>query len=204
MMMKILLTGFTPFPGVSVNPSQLLVTTLGSTEGGSRFHNSIVPAVLPTAFAPAQRRIQQLISHEQPDAILCLGVAARRNVISLERIARNRVDSVVPDNDGVQLIGQKIVVDGPDELASTLPLEAMSASLSLAGVPVEFSDDAGGYVCNYIFYSARYELERQRLNIPCGFVHIPALANEEYPSGWSLPILQKSVECCLEALTTGL
>jgi pyroglutamyl-peptidase len=41
---------------------------------------------------------------------------------------------------------------------------------------VAWSDDAGGFLCNHVFYRAREWLERRGLLVPCGFVHLPPLA----------------------------
>ncbi len=198
--MKVLVTGFTSFPGVAVNPTQLIVEHLQDTppEGVD-----LVNEVLPTAFQTAGRRIGELIQRHRPDAVLCLGVAQKRDAINLERIARNWDEATIPDNNGVQLSGCAIVPDAPEQYFSTLPLEHMKTRLDAVNIETVFSASAGTYVCNHVFYCARHEIEQMGKNIPCGFVHVPGLAGTgEFP-GWELGRLIKAVECCLEGLSTG-
>ncbi|MEO8607815.1 MAG: pyroglutamyl-peptidase I [Chloroflexota bacterium] len=201
-MMRILMTGFTPFPGVEVNPTQLLIRyfqdeTVSLPEGVQ-----VIAEVLPTAFEASDERIRQLIRDESPDFVLCLGVAEKRDSINIERIAYNWDEATIPDNDGLQLSGQKIVADGTETYDSTLPIEHMMAALQSANLPAVFSDDAGRYVCNHVFYVSRHEIATRGLDIPCGFVHVPGLTgtNEELP-GWEIERLLDAVRACIGAIS---
>ncbi|MEN8184635.1 MAG: pyrrolidone-carboxylate peptidase, partial [Myxococcota bacterium] len=57
-----------------------------------------------------------------------------------------------------------------------------------------WSDDAGGFLCNHVFYRARDWVEHAGLAIPCGFVHLPPLE--------ALPLARQreAVDVCLELL----
>ncbi len=194
-MKKILLTGFNPFGKLEANPSQLIVE--GIAERG---HPGIVAEVLPTEYRRAGERIKSLIQAYQPEAIICLGVAQSRNVISLERLAVNLDDSGKPDNAGMYIFGKTIVPDGPRIYHSTLPLTHMYVTLQQQGIPVVFSHDAGRFVCNHVFYVARHELEQLGHDAACGFIHLPGIRDDENPDGLPLDTMEEAIECCLNVL----
>jgi pyroglutamyl-peptidase len=197
--MKLLMTGFMPFPGVDVNPTQLLIRYFQDETVALPKGVQLIPEVLPTAFEAADLRIRALIGDEHPDVVLCLGVAQKRPEINIERIAHNWDEATIPDNDGVQLSGQKIVADGPEQYFSTLPIERMLAALQTAQLPSVISDNAGRYVCNHVFYCARDEVGLGR-RTPCGFVHVPGLAGtSDYP-GWEIERLLDAVQVCVRAI----
>jgi pyroglutamyl-peptidase len=200
--MRLLLTGFMPFPGVDVNPTQLLIRYYQDGTVALPDGVQVIAEVLPTAFEASEERVRQLIRDEAPDAVLCLGVAQKRDSINVERIAHNWDEAKIPDNEGLQLSGQKIVADGPETYVATLPIERIVAALGTANIPAVVSEDAGCYVCNHVFYTERHEIETRGLNIPCGFVHMPGLAgmSDEFP-GWEIERLLDTVQACVGAIT---
>jgi pyroglutamyl-peptidase len=198
--MKILMTGFSPFPGVEINPTELVIRYYQDAAIPLPQHVTLIAEVLPTVFDLAGSRIRQLIRDERPDAILCLGVAQKRAEINLERVAHNWDEARIPDNTGVQRAGQKIVPDGADNYVTTLRVDHIKSCLDAANIETVLSDDAGRYVCNHVFYSARHEIDLLQLDIPCGFVHVPGLAGTgEFP-GWDMEKLVETVKCCLEVI----
>ena len=204
--MKVLLTGFEPFGPVRVNPSEQIVLHIGRRmEEEARGHRAfeLRAEVLPTEFVAADRRIRQLIREFRPDAVLCLGVAPQRDRISLERIALNLDDDSLPDNTGRCRAGQRIAPQGPAAYWSTLPLERFRRQLERRGIPVSYSNHAGTYLCNHVFYVARHEMEKMGSGAPCGFVHVPPLQEKtkrKGPRGLALSTMVEAIECCLEVL----
>lgn len=174
----VLLTGFDPFGGESLNPSWLAAEALhGETIAGRR----IVAVQLPTSFARGPRTLRAAIRRHAPELIVCVGQAGGRAQISLERVAINVDDARIADNDGAQPVDTPIVRGGPAAYFSTLPIKAMYAALREADIPAEISQTAGTFVCNRVFYALMHALaedEDHRLNsrrggIRGGFVHIP-------------------------------
>lgn len=104
--------------------------------------------------------------------MICVGLAAGRACISLERIAINVDDARIPDSDGSQPVDEPIVADGPAAYFATLPIKSMLAGLREAGFPAEISQTAGTYVCNHVFYGLMHAL-RKRRKVRAGFIHIP-------------------------------
>lgn len=169
----VLLTGFAPFEGATVNPSWQAVAALrGKQVAGHR----IVARELPTEFGTSLRALRQAIRESKPTLVLCVGLAGSRSRISLERVAINVDDARIADNAGRQPIDVPVVADGPAAYFSTLPIKAMLAALRDAGIPAEVSQTAGTYVCNHVFYGLMHAL-RRRPALRAGFMHVP------HPSG---------------------
>lgn len=194
--MRVLLTGFTPFDTHDLNPSQLIVDALGK-----RLYPEIdlIVEVLPVVYRAAGARVAELIAQHQPDVVLCLGLAAKRKAIHLERVALNLNDAKIPDNDGDLAMGRPIEPGGPAAYWSTLPLETMRQMLEARAIPVEISNHAGAYVCNHVFYAARHAIEQNAYPTRCGFIHVPAIAPDTDVPGLALSTLIEAVEVCLLA-----
>ena len=202
--MKILLTGFEPFGAVRVNPSAKIVEELAARASSAQRVN-LVTKILPTEFAAAGNQIRRLIRTIRPSAVVCLGVAAARKSICLERVALNLDDEPLPDNAGAVRQDRRIVRSGPVAYWSTLPLQEMCKALKERGISAVISNHAGAYVCNHVFYSARHEMERTGSRAPCGLIHVPALKTKGRVSGTAgMPLAKMvaAVECCLEVLRT--
>lgn len=167
--MSILLTGFGPFPGVQRNPSQLLVERFADRQKGQKIHR----VVIPTVYADASTVIEDRLVELRPWACLCLGVAGP-GPLRLEILARNHDKGREPDQSGAVRHGP-IQPTGPDTYPSTLPLTSIHGALRGQGVAVAYSDDAGGYLCNHLFYAVRHAIDRHGLAIPCGFIHVPSV-----------------------------
>ena len=202
--MVILVTGFEPFDGRDINPSQAIVDALGRRPACER-RTKIVTEVLPCEFRAAGDRIATLIRALRPDAVLSVGLAASASAIRLERHALNLNDSARPDNGGDLATGRPIDARGPIGYWSTLPIEAMLRALKGRDIPAIISNHAGAYVCNHVFYTARREIERLGSGVPGGFVHVPLMAEQAEslpPGAATLPLatMVEAVECCLDVL----
>jgi pyroglutamyl-peptidase len=199
--MKILLSGFDPFADLAINSSQAIVEEI---ERRSKHGKAVqlTTEILPTVYGAAEERMRSLIREIRPDVILCLGVADSRSEINLERTALNCDHEATPDNAGEVRLGQQIA-DGPSSYRSTLPLEEMHSALEKGGIPVIFSDTAGTYVCNHVFYSALHEVERLDLDAKCGFIHVPVM-DDKQRRGLPLEMMVSAIESCLDVIVSGI
>jgi pyroglutamyl-peptidase len=167
-MTRLLVTGFEPFGGGSVNPSQRIVEALDG---------EVDTALLPVAYARAADALRVAVDAASPDVVVCFGQADGRTGISVERFAHN-LDSAVPvDNDGVSS-GAQIEASGPVAYRSTLPVEEIVAALHAGGIPASESRDAGGFLCNHVFYVLMRVLEQELPGAKGGFVHLPLLSEQ--------------------------
>jgi len=171
----ILLTGFEPFGGERINPSQEIVRALdGETIAGHR----VAGAILPVAFATTQPRLAQLLDLHAPVLALALGQAGGRSEISLERVAVNLVDARIADNDGRQPIDEAIIDGAPGAYFSTLPVKAIAAHLNAHGIPAATSLSAGSFVCNQVFFALAHLIANAHAGTRGGFVHVPWLPRQ--------------------------
>ena len=172
--MKALVTGFSPFGGDALNPSYEAMRRLPARVGTMQ----VVTAELPTSFARAARTLRTLIAREQPDIVVCVGLAAERNGISVERVAINLCDARIADNDGARPLGKPVVARAPAAYFSTLPVVPVVNALSRAGLRAELSLSAGAFVCNHVFYRLMHSVAQDKHAASvqrAGFVHVPAL-----------------------------
>ena len=199
---QVLLTGFAPFGGESVNPSWQAVQAL---------HNEIIAGhrvrtrCLPVEFDAAIDELRRAIRTTRPALVLCVGQAGGRSAMSLERVAINVDDARIPDNAGARPIDRAVVEGGPAAYFTDLPIKAMLVALREARIPAEVSQTAGTFVCNHVFYGLMHALRRRTAR--GGFIHIPyspgqAAAHPGAPS-LEVGIVQEGLRLALHvALTT--
>ena len=172
--MDVVLTGFGQFNGVADNPTTHLVAALKpllpSVAEGVVLCES---AVLTVAALDALSFVRDAERGSKPGRRrlwLHLGVAASRHKMSLERTAFNEAHFRVCDERG--WAPDRLPIDakaGGTEVCRkcVLPLEKICSSLEeLFPGHVEVSDDAGRFLCNYIYFVS---LEK---NVSL-FVHVP-------------------------------
>lgn len=196
--MKLLLTGFEPFGGSGVNPSQQIVQALAQKGvAGVELCTAILSVDRVGGPAAALAAVQA----HQPDAVLCLGQAARRPALSIERLAVNLLDYAIPDNAGNRVVDEPVVVaGGPAAYFATLPVRRMLASVQAAQVPCELSLSAGAFLCNQVFYAVLHYLALNRPAVRAGFIHVPALPEQVV----SKPAPSMSLETMIMGVQTAI
>lgn len=189
----LLITGFEPFGGETVNPSWEAVRRLPDKIGGFTLRKLRIP----TVFGSAPRQVLAEAERCHPQVILSVGQAGGRKEITPERIGVNLRRASIPDNAGNQPKGERIVPEAPDGIFSTCPVEAMAEAIRGAGLPGRVSDSAGTFVCNDVLYTllANYA----GTDTLVGFVHVPWLPEQGSPS---LPLedMGKGLTAAIEAL----
>lgn len=173
--MKLLLTGFEPFGGSPVNPSEQVVRAI---ERQGIKDVQLQTAILPVERAAGPAMLIRAVQNGKPDAILCLGEASRRAAISIERIAVNLLDYRIADNAGQRVVDEPIVPNGPAAFFVSLPVRAMLDAVCAAGVPAELSLSAGSFLCNQVIYTLLHYVAQNDLRIPAGFIHLPPLPEQ--------------------------
>lgn len=167
----LLLTGFEPFGGDSVNSSWELAKALA----GERIGTLDVRAVcLPCRFDSSLQALDDALRVSRPRLVLSLGQAASRSLLSFERVAVNWIDARIPDNAKAQPLDEPVIAGAAAAYFTTLPIKRMVAASQAVGVPAEVSFSAGSFVCNQVFYGLQHRL-RRRQAMRSGFLHVPAL-----------------------------
>ncbi|MEN9637238.1 MAG: pyroglutamyl-peptidase [Verrucomicrobiota bacterium] len=173
-MKKILITGFEPFAGARVNPSEEIARAL---DGRVVAGHQVIGAVLPCVFGGSIAELKRWLKIVRPELVICVGQAGGRKEITPERVAINVDDARIADNSGAQPIDTPVARGGPAAYWSTLPIKAIVAALHREGLPAAISQTAGTFVCNHLFYGLMRALAR-RPGVRGGFIHVPFLPQQ--------------------------
>ncbi len=170
--LRILVCAFGPFPGVPVNPSQLLAGDLLRLRRPALSDIEIALEILPTRW-DALARLDARLEALDPDAVLLLGVAARRRSVSIEMLAVNAARAA-PDAARRHPPSRRLSAGGPALRRSGVPAERLANALRRAGIAAGPSRDAGRYLCNASYFHALSWAERESGRPrPVLFVHLP-------------------------------
>ena len=141
-MKTVLITGFEPFGGESVNPSWEVVSGLDNAIiGGCR----VVARQLPCVFGESLAVLNGAIDALSPSLVLAVGQAGGRTDVTVERVAINVDDARIADNQGQQPVDVPIVADGPAAWFSSLPIKAMVVAMRNAGIPASVFPNRGHF-----------------------------------------------------------
>ncbi len=176
--MKVLVTGFEPFGGATINPALEAVRRLPATIEGAE----VVTAQIPVVFGKDAAAVEAAIEAERPDLVLCVGQAGGRSHITPEFVGINYANARIPDNEGNQPVG-RLEPDGPDAYFATLPVFAMVDAARAAGVPAAVSYTAGTFCCNEVLYELLHCLATRHPGVRGGFVHVPYATEQAVSMG---------------------
>lgn len=199
---RLLVTGFDAFGANAFNPAEAVVRRLVADPPLPAFRGE----VLPTRFDAAAPCALAAIAAFRPDVVLMIGLAESRPSLCLERFARNVVASAAADNAGRVAAGLPVVPGGPDVLATTVDVAALCARLAGAVPGVAASDDAGGYVCNHLYYSVLHALSAEGRAVLALFAHVPWTFRPADAAGFCEPPLaahERAIRHLVAALTEG-
>jgi pyroglutamyl-peptidase len=171
-MRRVLVTGFEPFGGETTNPSWEAVKSLPDTIDGA----GLDLLQVPVTFGVSGDMVVARMRETSPDIVICVGQAAGRCGITVERVAIDMSPADEPVVDG-----------GPAAYLATLPIKDCVEASRAAGVPCSVSNSAGTYVCNQLMYRVLHEQAVSGLGVMGGFVHVPlsssqALTRPQTPS----------------------
>lgn len=198
--MKVLITGFQPFGGETMNPAYEAIKQLPEEIAGAR----IVKKEIPVVFRKGGNVVYEAIKQEQPDIVICVGQAGGRIGITPEFVGINYQDARIPDNDGNQPNSEAIQPDGPAAYFTKLPVKAMVAEMQKKDIPASISYSAGTYVCNDVMYQLLYDIDKSFPHIKGGFIHVPYATEQvvDKPGSPSLSLetIAKGLEICIYAV----
>ena len=192
-MKNLLITGFDPFGGESINPSWEAVSRLPQTIG----QYQLTKLQIPTVFGEAAKVVLDISAQLQPDVIICVGQAGGRRGITPEVIGINLRDASIPDNAGVTPANMPVIPGGPDGLFATVPVREMVAALRRAEIPAALSYSAGAFVCNDVLYTLLHHFRDSSTLV--GFIHVPFLPQQAGEKVPSLPL-----ETIIQGLTLAI
>lgn len=169
--MKLLVTGFGPFPGVHRNPSGQIALALGRSARLRRQGVTVSAYQLIVTYA-ALPDLVTLIAREKPDAIMMFGIAARTKQPRLEKRGENRTRPLSVDASGQRPRSRKLDERAPLIRNVRVALEPLRLAIARQGFRPTLSQNAGAYLCNAVLFTALGE----RPQAPTIFVHVPKLS----------------------------
>lgn len=194
-MKKLLITGFDPFGGESINPAWEAMRLLPDV-----IHDfELVKLEIPTVFGAAAQVVIDKAEEIHPDAIISVGQAGGRAAVTPEMVGINLRYASIPDNMGALPCDIPIAEGGPAAYFSTLPVRAMAKAICDAGLPGAVSYSAGSFVCNDVLYSLLHRFDGTAVRT--GFIHVPFLP-EQTADKPSLPLEQTAaaLRAAIEAI----
>jgi pyroglutamyl-peptidase len=201
MRQRVLITGFEPFGGETVNPSAQVLLQLQGWRPAADV--ALGTLLLPCLFGRAIEVLEQALRRDRPQVVIALGQAASRDEVTVERVAINIDDARIPDNAGVQPIDTPVVNGGPAAYFCSLPIKAIVAALQQAGIPASVSQTAGTFVCNHVFYGLAHALATRHPGARGGFIHLPCLPEQAAAlgsrAGMPLAVMVQAVQLAVQA-----
>src|SRR4051812_35044702 len=97
--LRVLITGFGPFPGAPYNPTMPLVERLLRLRRPALSHVELSGHIFAVTYKAVDRDLPQLLSQRRPHALLMFGLASRTRHLRVETRARNAVTMLWPDAD---------------------------------------------------------------------------------------------------------
>jgi len=201
--MKILMTGFDPFGGETVNPAFEAVKLLPDTIADAE----IIKLEIPTVFSKCAPVVEAAIKAHRPDVVISVGQAGGRSCVTVERVAINLAEARIPDNDGVQPVDEPLQAGGAPAYFATIPVKAVVQNIRDHKIPCHLSYSAGTYVCNCVMYNVLYMASVRYPGLRAGFIHVPYAAAQaaSKPAGtpfMSLEQIAESLAYAVEAVVS--
>ena len=154
--MKILLSAFKPFNNSLNNYSEEVLKNIDDVE----------KIVLDVLYDKSYETLSNNYNLDEYDLIIALGEARSRQVLTIEVQAKNISSCSLKDNSGVLKQNEKIIANGEEIINTKVDIKKYENI-------IEFSYDAGKFVCNNIYYHLLYNYPNKSL-----FIHIPECNND--------------------------
>lgn len=171
--LKVVVTGYGAFMGITDNPSANMAQKLaeaGVKGGIVEYRRLDVTTDAVDAFVAEMRR-------SPPDVILSMGVT--HGQAQVEERPENHLGAA-PDGNNVQMTEREVRAGGPRELSTDLPVETIDGALRpfgdqrVVGTSVSdpgYAPDRSAYLCNYLGYNLATEFGGTP-KTTAGFMHI--------------------------------
>jgi pyroglutamyl-peptidase len=178
--LRILITGFGPFPGAPFNPTPPLVARLLRLRRPALGDAELIGHIFHVTYATVDRELPELIARHRPHAILMFGLADRTANVRIETRARNAVTTRFPDADRNRARKGSIAGGADARMFGPHTAKLLRAAEG-TGVDARASRDAGSYLCNYLSWRAIEATERDNGPALAAFVHVPLIARDGAP-----------------------
>ncbi|EME29168.1 pyrrolidone-carboxylate peptidase family protein [Galdieria sulphuraria] len=183
------LTGFGRFHRVSQNPTEFLVKQFVSfCEERRGLHEAarvVTTTVATTSVKGAQQALDEVYGKLHRDksvrnVIIHCGVDASANCFRLEERAYNEASFSCPDESGWQPKVVPIDDTKPVDsfLVTSINIRQAVEELEKKGFHVKSSEDAGRFLCNWIYYQSLTRAQCE-FSVKVVFVHFPPIQDSQ-------------------------
>lgn len=155
--MKVLLTAFKPFNNETSNFSIDVLNKINNPD----------KIILDVVYNKCYEDLTSEFNLDEFDFIIALGEARNRKEIMVELTAKNICNAKIEDNNKNLLINTPIKENEIDQLHTKVDTNKFKDLIS-------FSNDAGTFVCNNLYYHLLYNYPTKSL-----FIHIPYSNNDD-------------------------
>ncbi len=174
---RALITGFGPFPGVVDNPSARLMRFIVEQPYVKQHDIELTSHVLPTAWKTVKAEFDKLVEDIEPNIVIHFGVDRSADSLRVETVAHNSVSCSV-DADGELPVEAEVLKGAPASLHTNIPIKALLPPRYSCELKMDVSDDAGRYLCNFLYYHSLYHALEAKLPRLVSFVHIPLIPHD--------------------------
>ena len=175
--LRVLITGFEPFPGAPYNPTQPLVARLTRLRRPVLADVELKGHIFPVTYSAVDRQLPKLLEKHRPQALLMFGLAARTSWIRIESRARNAVTTLWPDADHTR-VRKGSIADGTEAMMFGPHTAKLLQAALTTGVDARGSRDAGSYLCNYLSWRAIEAVNSDKGPRVAAFIHVPLLRRD--------------------------
>jgi pyroglutamyl-peptidase len=173
--LRVLVTGFGPFPGAPYNPTQPLVARLTRLRRPAFADVELASHIFPVTYTAVDRELPIALAQHKPHALLMFGLAGRTCYLRVETRARNAVTMLWPD--AAQTRPRKGSIAGGADAQRFGPHTAkLLRAAKATGIDARTSRDAGSYLCNYLSWRSIEAVAGDSGPRLAAFIHIPPLA----------------------------
>jgi pyroglutamyl-peptidase len=173
--LRILITGFGPFPGAPFNPTQPLVKRLLRLRRPALGDVELSGHIFPVTYQAVDRELPQLLANHRPGALLMFGLATRTPYVRIETRARNAVTTLWPDADHTR-VRKGSIAGGADAMMLGPHTAKLLRAAVGTGIDARPSRNAGSYLCNYLSWRAIEAVGTECGPLLAAFVHVPPVA----------------------------
>lgn len=192
--LRVLITGFGPFPGAPWNPTQPLVTRLRRLRRPALADVELASHIFPVTYRAVDQELPELLARLRPHALLMFGLASRTAHVRIETRARNAVTLLWPDAAQTR-VRKGYIGLGPDAMMFGPHTAKLLRAARATGIDARPSRDAGAYLCNYLSWRAIEAVATDDQLQVAAFVHIPLLERGTSPrKGTSRITLEELVD----------
>ena len=184
--LRILITGFEPFPGAPFNPTQPLVARLLRLRRPALAEVELSGHIFPVTYSAVDRQLPELLAQLRPQALLMFGLASRTDWIRIETRARNAVTTLWPDAAHTR-VRKGSIAGGADAMMFGPHTAKLLRAADSSGLDARASRDAGSYLCNYLSWRAIEATFGNTGLCLAAFVHIPLIPRDGAPQRKGTP-----------------